>query len=302
MVKKSLTISLSVLFMLCMFAGCKLIENSSNNSQSGSSSCEHTYEWVGSEGGHQKVYTCGCLSPDIVELHRDDNGDYKCDVCGWSMTEITHLSCYEEWLDEITADDVKEIKATTEFIGVAPGRFKDIQRTTNKSVIAMVISDYKNNATMKPIAREDAEVDGGGAFTIEFILKNGEVHKLYFNNGVYEYHKPALSAFCYFEMDNIPTLKKYTNVKNSHSFITYGGTGTVYDSENNAVCEIQMNEFEFLVLEEDISMSPTNYHYTVQTEFGNLVFIQNDLFYIMEEDNRVYYNLIGKNLDERINN
>lgn len=48
---------------------------------------EHTYEWVGNEGGHQKVYTCGCEYPDIVELHSDNNGDYKCDVCGWAMEE-----------------------------------------------------------------------------------------------------------------------------------------------------------------------------------------------------------------------
>ena len=48
---------------------------------------EHTYEWVGSEGGHQKVYTCGCPSPDIAELHSNNDGDYKCDVCGWAMEE-----------------------------------------------------------------------------------------------------------------------------------------------------------------------------------------------------------------------
>ena len=55
---------------------------------------EHTYEWVGNEGGHQKVYTCGCEYPDIVELHSDDNGDYKCDVCGWSMAETLPEDAY----------------------------------------------------------------------------------------------------------------------------------------------------------------------------------------------------------------
>ena len=49
---------------------------------------KHTYEWIGSEGGHQKVYTCGCEYPDIVELHSDNNSDYVCDVCGWSMDGI----------------------------------------------------------------------------------------------------------------------------------------------------------------------------------------------------------------------
>ncbi len=63
---------------------------------------EHTYAWVGGEGGHQKVYTCGCPSPDIAELHRDNNSDYVCDVCGWAIDGIlpewgyTLIQVYEE--------------------------------------------------------------------------------------------------------------------------------------------------------------------------------------------------------------
>ncbi len=55
------------------------------------SSCEHTYEWLGSEGGHQKVYTCGCEYPDIVELHSDNDGDDKCDVCGWDIKKTDKI-------------------------------------------------------------------------------------------------------------------------------------------------------------------------------------------------------------------
>ena len=87
-IKKLLTIGLSVLLMLCMsisFSACDIPANSS---------CQHTYEWVGSEGGHQKVYTCGCPSPDIVELHGDNDSDDKCDVCGWSMAETLPEDAY----------------------------------------------------------------------------------------------------------------------------------------------------------------------------------------------------------------
>lgn len=89
-IKKLLTIGLAVLLMLCMsisFSACDTPANSS---------CQHTYEWVGSEGGHQKVYTCGCPSPDIIELHRDNDGDDKCDVCGWFMDETL-----PEWADSL---------------------------------------------------------------------------------------------------------------------------------------------------------------------------------------------------------
>ena len=86
-IEKLLTIGLAGLITFGMLAGCGSIENSSSNSQS-TSSCEHTYELVGFEGGHQTVYTCGCPTPDIAELHSDDDGDYKCDVCGWSIEDI----------------------------------------------------------------------------------------------------------------------------------------------------------------------------------------------------------------------
>ena len=91
-IKKLLTIGLAVLLAFGMFTACDIHAGSSK----GDSSCEHTYEWVGSEGGHQKVYTCGCPSPDIVELHRDNNSDDKCDVCGWSIDGILP-ELFPEW-------------------------------------------------------------------------------------------------------------------------------------------------------------------------------------------------------------
>ena len=91
----------SLLLVICSavtcFTACDMFANVSNHS-----SCEHTYKWVGSDGGHQKVYTCGCDSPDIVELHSDNNGDYQCDVCGWAIDGIlpeladSLIQAYEE--------------------------------------------------------------------------------------------------------------------------------------------------------------------------------------------------------------
>ena len=86
--KKLVTLLLTICSTFACFTACDIPIGYSNDSQSGASSCEHTYEWAGSEGGHQKVYTCGCPYPDIVELHSDNNSDYVCDVCGWSMDGI----------------------------------------------------------------------------------------------------------------------------------------------------------------------------------------------------------------------
>ena len=82
--KKIVALLLAICSTLACFTACDIHADSSDRD----SSCQHTYEWVGSEGGHQKVYTCGCEYPDIVELHSDNNSDYVCDVCGWSMDGI----------------------------------------------------------------------------------------------------------------------------------------------------------------------------------------------------------------------
>jgi hypothetical protein len=84
-IKKLLTIGLAFLLTLCMGIGltsCAPPTDSSNSSQA-SSSCEHSYEWVCNENGHQKVYTCGCPYSDIIELHTDNDNNHTCDICGY---------------------------------------------------------------------------------------------------------------------------------------------------------------------------------------------------------------------------
>ncbi len=48
---------------------------------------EHTGEWHSGEEAHWYEFTCGCESPDVAELHLDGNGDQKCDICEYVMTE-----------------------------------------------------------------------------------------------------------------------------------------------------------------------------------------------------------------------
>ena len=411
-IKKLLTIGLAGLITFGMFTGCDLIENSSNDSQSGSSSCEHTYEWVGNEGGHQKVYTCGCPSPDIIELHRDNDGDDKCDVCGWSIAETlpedaylliqayeekypnagkatilrycgtyesgaivaklagsdesfdcalwtetvadydfnysngnrirvlyggefytltqayengyltkeniadihikwngklpelgdAYLHEFENWISNLMVDDVKEIKTTTEFIGVAPGRFKDIQRTTDKAVIADVINDYKS-IIMTSVAREDAEIEGGGAFTIEFILANGDVQKIYFNNGIYDGNvtKPELSSLQYYRVETIPTLEKYRNVKNSYSFITYRSTYELFTIDDEKVGEFYgLDKFEFVergeteIPDGETAIPPEEPTHYIVGDVGTMFICSDKVFYMENNGQRTYYELVGK--------
>ena len=358
------------------------------------------------------MYTCGCPSPDIIELHRDNDGDDKCDVCGWSIAETlpedaylliqayeekypnagkatilrycgtyesgaivaklagsdesfdcalwtetvadydfnysngnrirvlyggefytltqayengyltkeniadihikwngklpelgdAYLHEFENWISNLMVDDVKEIKTTTEFIGVAPGRFKDIQRTTDKAVIADVINDYKS-IIMTSVAREDAEIEGGGAFTIEFILANGDVQKIYFNNGIYDGNvtKPELSSLQYYRVETIPTLEKYRNVKNSYSFITYRSTYELFTIDDEKVGEFYgLDKFEFVergeteIPDGETAIPPEEPTHYIVGDVGTMFICSDKVFYMENNGQRTYYELVGK--------
>ena len=189
--KRLFVLLLTICSTFACFTACDIPIGSSNDSQSGSSSCEHTYEWVGSEGGHQKVYTCGCPSPDIVELHSDNNSDYVCDVCGWAMDgilpEIVPEASYFEVIDELQILDIQRIE-TVEYAGsVAPYIREPIEYKTSTLAtdIETVYTWLKSlQGTLTQIADEEAQLAGAGTkiftiytsqnyyFTISYVGRN----------------------------------------------------------------------------------------------------------------------------------
>ncbi len=224
------------------------------------------------------------------------------DIVGDSPTPTNHLlrnltGC--EWLNEITAEDIAEIKIISEAVGVAPGNLKNVSSSTVEAVIARIFEEYYWLDTA-PISKTEGQIDGGGGVTVKFVLKDGTAKKLYINNG--NYRDPDDN---YFELLFTPKFKETDNKAEACGFITYIGTGTVYDKENNPVCEIPIDELEFVESDGCVDAVVTGYYYTIETEFGKLWFdYSNDLFYLRfdegEDNYREYYRLVGKNLDELI--
>ncbi len=204
-----------------------------------------------------------------------------------------------EWLNEIIAEDIAEIKIIGEAVGVAPGNLKNVSSSTDEAVIARIFEEYYQLDT-RPISKMDGQIDGGGGVTVKFILKDGTAKELYINNGNY-----LDTNGDYFELLSTPKFKDSDNATKAYGFITYIGTGTVYDKNNNPVCEIPIDELEFVESDGCVDAVVTGYYYTIETEFGTLYFdYSNDLFYLQfdegEDNYREYYQLIGKNLDELI--
>ena len=259
---------------------------------------EHTHQKYQDENGHGWSYTCGCETPPNFAQHFDSDGDQKCDDCGYDMVIRALLSDYAGWLSEIHADDVAEVKTTFEYVGVSPGNFKDICRTADKSVIADILYKYAN-ISMESVTWEETCVDGGSAFTIEFMLTDGTVKKFNFNNVFYTYSADEYEI--YFELNSVPTLEGYDGVTESYSFVTYDNIGKVYVG-GSLLCEIPLNELEFVALPDvDFGVSSWELYY-VETEFGGLSFFSDTVFYIYYTSYGVtdYYQLVGKNLDELI--
>ena len=155
---------------------------------------------------------------------------------------------------------------------------------------------------MTQITREETQLEGGSAFLIEFILTDGTVKKLHFNNCNYVY-KPDpddASTFAYFRLDSVPTLEGYSNVTASYEFVTYNDTGKVY-GDAGLLCQIPLEELEFIERTEGLGDSTQQKCY-VETEFGNLVFFTDTVFYIdfPRVGHTDYYQLVGKTIDELI--
>lgn len=212
------------------------------------------------------------------------------EIVGDSPTPTNHFLRNQagcEWLNEITAEDIAEIKIIGEAVGVAPGNLKNIRGCTDEAVIARIFEEYYWLDTA-PISKMEGQIVGGSGVTVKFILKDGTEKELYINNGNYLDNEGN-----YFKLLYTPKFEESDNVAEAYGFITYIGTGTVYDKDNNPVCEIPIDALEFdYDLDLDLpDLEP--YNYVLKTEFGALEFISPEIFYMETGEACV---LVGKDL------
>ena len=261
---------------------------------------EHTGMWTPeNQSTHIYRYNCGCNLPDREEEHINEDGDAFCDLCGYefggSTAEVFFLKDYAEWLSELDAESVREIKTEFQYVGIAPGELKEVKSTTDKAVISDVIENY-TLAVMSSTG--NSALVGGSSFSIEFILADGEVQRLTFYNGIYAYSPESedSSSVRYFRMDYIPTLQSepYDNVRYYSAFVGSESYGGVYSS-GRLLCDIPIRELEFVELEKDVGV-PDWEMYTLKTPFGDLVFRTDTVFYI----NSRGYRLVGKTIEQLI--
>ena len=263
---------------------------------------ECPFEWIAYEEGHYKKMLCNCCeAPAVIDPHENWDADMYCDVCGYYMGPTptnyflrNQAGC--EWMNEISAEDITEIKIISEAVGVAPGALKTITSSKDKAAITTVFDQYYWLDTW-PIPQEEGQIDGGGAVTVKFILNNGTEKVLYFNNGNYlDTHGN------YFELLYTPKFSKETAFRSYFGFVNYQEMGVVWEYDDSCepydICEIPVDEFEFEYgVEVEVDLGEIEpYNMEVGTSFGTLKFLTPDVFFIKG----VCCMLVGADLDELI--
>ena len=318
--KKLLVLSLAILMVISFFASC----------DEGVEHLGHTYEYIIDETGHFKQFTCGCspshdiseehhdydsndvcdvcgsILPTVLEEHYDNDGDLHCDICGYLMEITTEPPIKTllrdqvgaEWLYEIDAEDIAELKMIREPEGVGPGSYRWVASSTLTAPISRILEEYFNmGVTLVP--RDEAIVPGGSNMIVEFILKDGTKKEFVFYDGCYH----DIVNDRYYRLDYYPTFNDVPEYTSYCQFITIGEWDKCeiwYDdpTEPYFVCDIPLEELKFNVFNGNVGAGVSEYPYFIETDFGRLGFISNDVFFIV--GNGTYYELVGKNLDELI--
>ena len=257
--------------------------------------CSDTHHWI--------------LSPQIWDntgeiyfygKHIDKDDNLRCDRCGYEMelrvvNDMLRNQAGCEWLNDVSAENIAEIKMISGGGGpLPPISFTHISSTTDKAVISSIFKDYYL-LEVRSVFEERTQIDDGGYFTVQFVLNNGETKQLYFINGDF-YHDGNDN---YFELVRLPVFQDGTN------FVSRFGLETWYDHcqlhliDGTPVCEIPVFELEFNILTDDIYLGAETPTHFIEINGERLYFIKDCYFYI-NDDRSVYYDLVGKNLEELI--
>ena len=255
------------------------------------------------------IVGCAHQWDDGVEVESGTGGyvmEYTCLLCG-SIRRETILIPPEnhflrnqagcEWLNEITAEDIAEIKMFSSGGGpLPPVNMISILSSTDRDVISYIFEQYYWLDTT-PIDVPPVICDGG-YYTVQFVLSNGAVKQFSFLIG--EYFTDA-NGNC-FEILNLPEFREddnYTNYYTIEAIDDYGDVYAINSGEPQYIGVMFIEELQFIVMCDDIELGASEPTHYIELRGEIINFIGEDYFYF-NDDREVYYQLIGKNLDELV--
>ena len=249
--------------------------------------------------GHFVSYSCGCASPEGTYYHYDNDNNNLCDACSYQIVEeanhFIRKQAGAEWLGEISADDITEIKMISGGGGpLPPVSFTHILSSMDEAVISDIFEAYYW-LDSKPVSEEETQIPDGGYVIVEFILHDGSIKKLYFINGDFYYDGNGN----YFEVVRLPMFRDGTNFENFYGFEVWDQYCGLYHSNGLAAALIFVSELEFVELTDDIELGDFSASYYIEMN-GEKIFFLNEYYFYIGNDRSTYYQLVGKTLDELI--
>lgn len=214
-----------------------------------------------------------------------DNGDED------MLPDVITLAYFEEWMSEVKISEIAEVKTVTEYLGVEPGSLKEITSTSDPLGINEVI-DACRTIELRPITKEEAEIDGGVGFTIKLILKSGGEFSVTLNNWNYSDEKGN-----YYTLDSLPEIPSHVDPSHSYSVVALQSRYDVYDADDSAVGVINgLGDIEFRYYEGD-SAAMRDYQRYITTEFGKIYICSETVFRFVDVDmgEEICYELTGDN-------
>ena len=244
------------------------------------------------------------MTSDQSCQHDDEDQDGICDSCGDAvLEEISTQQLFRDhydWMYEITAEDIAEVKITFRYVGVVAGVMIRIQRSADREAIARIFEGYYN-LEMTLSSEQEAAINGGSSRRVDFTLQDGTVKTFGFYNGFCSGKNDTV-----FRVYGFYGLGEDDSTVDSYQFTTHRDVGNIYDCDPDgesaqALCEISVGALEFVALEEDEISEDSAVCYYVTTEFGTLYFFSESDYYTVESEEYIsYYRLVGKTVAELI--
>ena len=221
----------------------------------------------------------------------------------FEVVSPTYLTEFEPWLNEISADDIAEIKQSDEIAGIAPGYFIDHYTVTDSESISRVLFGYQ--CLGMRTCTEDCYVPGGLSRTVTFTMKDGSTHTISFYQGTYT--PVTFSSLTHFHANTMPNLADYSTAIKSYSFVTVSGNCDIFEFfyENDGEAR-QVGEGTFLADLEFVEYHgavPENLptHYILGEYFADeyRIYVQSSSLFFMWSGNGygesqvTYYQVLG---------
>lgn len=212
------------------------------------------------------------------KVYGETDIELSCKIVGGVLAQ-RKLTEFEPWLNRLNVSQIERVETVFEYVGVAPGRLKDVCITYDEQAISDLLAAY-GALSLREIPPEDGAICGGSALSVIFYTGDGKTYTLYFNNDNYQ------TSSSIYRAESLPTIANTAQVTHANRFIVINGEAQVFNAAGEAVGTIDnIGDMTFVDYPDGLFTFPEGYTHTVQTEFGTLfvysdtVFSYNDRFY-----------------------